>query len=120
MSKEINVYSWKVWRPLEIGQYKDLAELKRAFMGIGFWVGDCYDFLFQSPDFIVSTNRVRLNLVNPSIIEMGFLSGASYCEVSKRAVQLGLKMCMPEICIHNLIQYPTPIAGQRLFIPITD
>ncbi len=55
------------------------------------------EFLLDSKDFTTSKNIEDIDLVRLTVKDLGFPSGATTDEIYKRAEELGLELCPPEV-----------------------
>jgi hypothetical protein len=85
------------------GQSKDelLITLKSKDIGIN----ELGLIIFHHKDFITSATIEKLQTVEISIGDLGFLNGANTIEVYQKAVELGLKLCPAELGPHMRLQY---------------
>lgn len=60
-------------------------------------VGSDAQSLLESPDFTTSKNTEDVDLVRLTVGDLGFSSGATIDEIYKRAEELGLELCPPEV-----------------------
>ena len=87
---------FSIWKTIELGTYKDGDTIRVALKGKGFIVLSNAD-MFGQPSFVVSKTRTEVNLVNVSARELGFTNLATRPEIYKRAQELGLVLCPPEV-----------------------
>lgn len=55
--------------------------------------------------FIINPTKEKLQTVEISLADLGFLNGATTQEVYQRAQQFGLNLCPSELAVHMRLQY---------------
>lgn len=57
------------------------------------------------PSFVVAPEEVLIDLVRPSLCELGFKQGAVFADIIARALNLGLQLCPIEVGPQLRLQY---------------
>ena len=60
-------------------------------------IGEYANQFLESKNFTISKNREDIDLVRITVLGLGFKNGATADEIYKRAEELGLELCPPEI-----------------------
>jgi len=118
------ILRFEVWKTIEIGTGLQNADafcyaLKDNGCRISDWAKD----IMKKPAFAVSPEKVELNLVKVSVVELGFSSDATREEIYERAISMGLKLVPVEAGPQLRLQYPEQPYGEWLFMamePIKD
>ena len=116
--------TFNLWRTIKLGTGLVTADdfrraLKAAGHGIGVWAND----ILGQRAFTASTKETEVDLVVVSVAELGFPNGATRQEIYRKAQELGLILCPPEVGPQLRLQYPDQPLNERLLIgmePITD
>ncbi len=114
---EIVAKDFAPWKSVQIGAGLKTgddfrAAIKQAGMKIGDWAND----ILGKPAFTVATEEITLDLVRPSVADLGFPKGATRKDIYNRAQDLGLGLCPAEVGPQLRLQYPDQPAGEWLFI----
>ncbi|MDO8668450.1 MAG: hypothetical protein Q7K35_05190 [bacterium] len=85
------------------GKTKD--QLKAELTEKKIYVPDWINQLIDSPDFTIVERTETADLVLLAVDALGFSSEATTDEIYKRAEELGLELCSPEVGPHFRLQY---------------
>lgn len=114
---------FEVFKTLKLGTGLKTAD---GFLGAlndrGFRIRDSGKEILVRPGFKVSQKEIEVDLVDISVIELGFRNGATLEEIHKRAIKLGFALCPSEVGPQLRLQYKNQPEGEQLFIamePIT-
>lgn len=88
----------------EIGG-KTKAQLKAELKEKKVYVSDWANQLIESRDFTVLKSAETVDLVRLTVEVLGFPNGATTDEIYKRAEELGLELCPPEVGPHFRLSY---------------
>jgi len=112
----------EIWKTVKIGSFSNTdairEDIKKAGMKIGDYANDILD-KFSLP----VEGETEINLVLLSVDDLGFINGAKYSEICRRAKEFGLELCPPEVGPQLRLQYKDQPDGQWVTIamePITD
>lgn len=95
---------FETWQTIESGgRSKD--DLKKELEERGRKVGDYAAYLANSEDFKTSEARKSVDLVRPTVEELGLEDGATTEEIYARADELGMDLCEAEDAPHLRAQY---------------
>ena len=114
----------KAWKTIKLGTGLQTADdFRRALKDGGFRIGDRGNDILGKSAFTMATEETEVDLVVVSVAELGFETGA-YCEgIYKRAQELELELCPPEVGPQLRLQYKDQPMGECLLIgmePISD
>ena len=115
--------SFNVWKTIKIGTFKNAKELRKALKKNGFGISDKAKDILGKPAFIVAVVEEEIQLVNVSVADLGYKSGATYKDICAKAKELGLEFCPNEIGPQLRLQYKNQPKGEDLYIamePISD
>jgi len=88
---------FKIWKTVKLGTMKDADEFRKAIKALGYKIGDLGNDILGKPAFRVSKTKVKVDLVNVSVAELGFKDGAKLSDIYKKALGLGLQLCPNEV-----------------------
>lgn len=92
-------------RKIELGtDIKDGPAFTKEIKAKGMRIGDAESML-TSPDFKVVGTRETADLVELSVSALGFTTTTRYDALCKRALELGLELCPPEVGPQLRLQY---------------
>ena len=99
--KPSNAFS--TWKTLRLGVNKTAdayrEALKAARRPVPDWVSD----ILGNPAFVCAREETTLELLAPSVAELGFKDGATDSEARGKAFQMGLQLCpietIPALCL---------------------
>jgi hypothetical protein len=89
--------AWLIWKTIKLGTLKNVEEIRQALKASGNSIGDWANDIIGKPAFTVSETEQDVELVNVSVLELGFKQGACYADICKRAFELGLDLCPAEV-----------------------
>ncbi len=89
---------------VEIGG-KTKEELKAELQEKKIYVSDWANQLMESKDFEVLQSTETADLVRLTVEDLGFSNGATTDEIYKKAGELGLELCPPEVGPHLRLSY---------------
>ena len=115
---------FKVWKTIKLGtDFKTADDFRKALKDGGFRISDWANDILGKSTFKVVAEETEIDLVVISVTELGFKKGATREDIYKRAQELGLEMCPPEVGPQLRLQYKDQPNGEWLIIgmePITD
>ena len=118
---------FNVWKTINLGTFipfeKSADGIRKAFKKAGFTIGQGADSIFGTPKFAVYLMERQIQLVNVSVADLGFKSGATYKDICAKAKELGLELCPSEVGPQLRLQYKDQSKGEYLRIgmePISD
>lgn len=85
------------------GLHKD--ELLKELSNASVLLNDYAKTLFSSDQFVVSTDRRNVSIVEIAIRDLGFTNGASLQEIAERAREFGLMACPMDLAPYFRLQY---------------
>jgi hypothetical protein len=88
--------NFNIWRTIDLGGFKSVSNLTENVVAEGTKISKYSMFLLGSPEFSISTNKVKVDLVRLSVASLGFTNGAGLVEISTKAKNLGLALCPAE------------------------
>lgn len=115
--------SFKVWKTIKLGTFKNADEFCEAFKKNGFKIGDWGYEILGNPEFTVFSAEEEIQLVNVSVASLGFKNGANYEDICAKAKEFGLELCPSEVGPQLRLQYKDQPKGEYLNItmePITN
>ena len=88
----------KTWRTMKIGigDMQSSADFYRALNQAGH-ISKTHLALYEGFDFVAVPHETEIKLVQVSLGDIGFPYGATRFNIYRRADQLGLKLCPPEL-----------------------
>ncbi len=96
---------------------KSVEQLKQELIKNGIRVGSVAEQMMKSPDFTTSEFPKVFNLVILKVGDMGFKYEPTTAELYKRAEELGLALCPPQIGPELRLIYTDQPIGERIYIP---
>ena len=106
-----------VWKTIIVGSYRSAIALRDALVKQRIRIGDVAGQMMRLPDFTVTNASARIDL---SVLTVGQLvrrsDGATFAEIHAHAVELGLKLCAPEVGPQLRLQYRDQRLGEYLLI----
>jgi hypothetical protein len=97
MENPFPVKVWNTWKTIKLGTFKNVDDIRQALKAGGNNIGDWANNILGKPAFKVSETEQDVELVNVSVLELGFKQGACYADICKRALELGLDLCPAEV-----------------------
>ncbi|OGM94250.1 hypothetical protein A2524_01085 [Candidatus Wolfebacteria bacterium RIFOXYD12_FULL_48_21] len=95
---------FETWQTIESGG-KSKDELIKELEEKGRLIGADANHLLKSEDFKTSESREHIDLVRPTVKDLGFDNGATTEEIYARADELGLDLCEAEDAPNLRVQY---------------
>jgi len=95
---------FEIWQTIESGG-KSKDELIKELKGKGIKIGDYAASLLESKDFKTAGSRESIDLVRPTVKDLGFENSATTEEIYARADELGLDLCEAEDAPNLRVQY---------------
>lgn len=88
----------EVWKTVVLGAFGTMSEYRRELH----WKKRCVvegrvDKIFGRPWFACVEQKMEVDLVAPSIRELGLSSGAEYSQACARGLERGWALCPPEL-----------------------
>lgn len=112
-----------VWKTIKLGTgLKTADDFRRALQRGGYRIGDWANNILGQPGFKAATEEKEADLAVVSVAELGFPNGATRENIYRKAQELGLKLCPPEVGPQLRLQYPNQPKDEWLLIgmePIT-
>jgi hypothetical protein len=97
---------FKTWRTVKLGMGpKSLPDFRDAFRRFNCKIDSFAEDLLYGPNFVVSSEKMEIELVVISVAELGFKDGATRADIYKRALELGLELCPCEVGPQLRLQY---------------
>jgi hypothetical protein len=106
----------EVWKTIRLGTFKNADEARRALKSAGCSVSTWATNILGRPDFTLSETLQEVDLVNVSVEDLGFKNSASHADICKRALELGLKLCSPEVGVQLRLQWSDQPKGTFVVI----
>jgi len=69
------------------------------------YISDYARSMLQKPEFTINSKSEKLNLIKLKVQDLGFPGSATTDEIYKRANELGLELCPPEVGPHLRLNY---------------
>ena len=114
----------KIWKTIKLGAGPKTAdEFRKALKDSGCRISDWANDILGKPAFTVATEETEVDLVVKSVAELGFKDGATRADIYRRAQELGLELCPPEVGPQLRLQYKDQPRNEWLLVgmePITD
>lgn len=109
--------AFQVWKTIQLGTgLKNADDFRRDFTAGGLHIGDWGNDILGKSAFKVASKLTEVDLVNPSIAELGFKDGATFKDAYERAISLGLEICPNEVGPQLRRQYKDQPKGECLRI----
>ena len=113
-----------VWKTIQLGTGLKIAkDFRKAIKNSGFHISDWAGDILGKSGFTVVTQATEVDLVKVTVAELGFKEGARRDQIYKKAQELGLDLCPPEVGPQLRLQYQDQPDGEWVLIgmePITD
>lgn len=120
---QVVLAAFQIWKTIQLGTgLKSADDFRRDLTAGGFRIGDWGNDILGKPAFKVASKltEVDLDLVNPSVAELGFKDGATFKDACERAISLGLEPCPNEVGPQLRLQYKDQPKGEWLRIAMKD
>lgn len=115
---------FEVFKTIKLGTgLKSADDFRVALKDGGLRINGCASDILDMPAFTAVSQKTEVDLVVVSVAELGFKDGASRDDIYKRAEELGLEFCPPEVGPQLRLQFKDQPSGEWLLIgmePITD
>src|SRR5262245_32396784 len=111
-----------VWKRVTLGTYKSVGALRVALDSARVRIGDSADEVLGRPAFHFSQAKADVDLVVVRVADLGFNDAISLGEIYRRAGELGLELCPPEVAPLVRLHYLDQPVGEFLNVamaPIT-
>jgi hypothetical protein len=112
-----------VWKTISLGNFKNVDEIFKAFIRDGLKMDECASNILRSPQFVISSTKIEIQLVCVSVFDLGFEEGASYQNICDKAKEFRLEPCPSEVGPQLRLQYKDQPFGEWLRVamePISD
>jgi hypothetical protein len=117
MNASASIHKFDTWKTVELGTgTKTAAEFRNSLENSGMKINDGASQMLDSAYFTVSEKAKSVNLVNPTVEELGLSTGASRKDIIAKAISLGLELCPPEVGPQLRLQYKDQGYDNLLFI----
>lgn len=103
-----------VWKSVPLGVYKSADEYRKALEASSAHKFTWIDEIVGSPAFTCADKETQVELVAPSVGDLGFSDGAFDSKVRARALDVGLKPCPVEVLA--ALQLAAQDTGERVII----
>ena len=119
-----SISKFPIWKVIKIGIGLITADdFRRAFESLCHVIDDSANDIIGRADFIVSKFKKGVELVVVSTADLGFKYNASRADIYKRAIELGLELCISEIGPQICLQCKNMSHGEYFniaMLPIKD
>ncbi len=106
-----------IWKIVKLGTgLKTADDFRRAFKNLCLKIGESANDILGRAAFCVSKNKKEVNLVIVSPADLGFKSNTTRSSIYKRAKELDLELCPPEVGPQLRLQYKNQPSGEYLNI----
>jgi len=115
--------SFKSWKKIKLGNFKNVKTLKDAITNIGFQISKYANDIMDKPTFHLSLYEKEINLARVTVAELGFIGSARYDAICDRIRDFGYELCPAEVGPQLCLQYPDQPLNEWLavaMIPIED
>ncbi len=96
---------------IEIGG-KDAKQLEKELIKAGFKISDYAKFMMNSKDFKTQKKSEQANLVRLKVRDLFGNQSATTDEIFKKAAEVGLELCPPEVGPHMRLNYKNQPLGE--------
>jgi len=112
-----NINKFPIWKVVKIGTgLKTADDFRRAFKAICHKIGESANDILGRAAFIISKCKKEINLVIVTPIDLGFKYNTTRLNIYKRAQELDLELCSPEVGPQLRLQYKNQPPGEYLHI----
>jgi len=109
--------SFNVWKTIKLGTYHNVEALRNSIRSDGnINISDWANDILGKPAFTVALAEEEIQLVNLSVADLGFKSGATYGNICAKAKELSLELCPNEVGPQLRLQYKDQPKGEYLRI----
>ncbi len=106
---------FEVWKRIGLGTIKK-DEFPEVLKSQGYDISAGAWKILEDPGFRVASEESEVNLVKVRLKQLGFKKKTTFTQVYKRAEQLGLGMCPPEVGPQLRLQYPDQVPGEWIIV----
>ncbi len=106
--------SLPVWKTVKLGIYKSADEYRGALEANSTQKRTWVDEITGNPAFTCAGKETQLELVAPSVSDLGFSDGALDSQIRERSLNLGLQPCPVEVLA--ALQLTAKDTGERVII----
>lgn len=107
---------WRIWRTMELGTGLTPLDFRGALKSNGFFFNSRANDLFNNTSFTVAKRKIEVDLVAPSVFELGFPKGSTRENIYRRAQELGLKLCPLEVIPQLRLAYREQPKEEKLHV----
>ncbi|MEK7630610.1 MAG: hypothetical protein AAB417_01075 [Patescibacteria group bacterium] len=107
---------FQTWKTIKLGTGLKTADDFRRVLRDSCRIGDGASDILGKPAFTVCDTEMELDLVRPSVAELGFKDGATFKDICERGLEYGLKLCPAEVGPQLRLQYRDQPLGEWLII----
>lgn len=115
---------FNIWKTIKLGTgLKTAKDFHKALMSNGFKTSEWANEILGKLYLTAASKETEVDLIVVTVAELGFKRDALRDQIYKRAKELGLELCPPEVGPQLRLQYPDQPNGERVLIgmePITD
>lgn len=116
--------SFTTWRTIKLGTgLRTADEFRKDITDKNYHIGNQGNDILDNPAFTTSETEVKVELIAPTVAELGFKRGAKRADIYQRAISLGLEICPAEVGPQLLLQYRGKPMKEWLLIgmePVAD
>jgi hypothetical protein len=105
-----------IWRTTTLGSHKGVDSYRDALDAAKMKIGDAADEILGRPAFHYVKEKTEVELTLVSVAELGVESESRLSEIYRRATQLGLALCPPEVGPQLRLDYRDQPVGESLLI----
>ena len=105
-----------IWKTIEVGSLRGVRAIRKVLGYANCKVSDLASDILDKPAFKVATEKREIDLVRVSVSELGFVNGAHWIDVCKRAFKYDMDICPAEVGPQLRIQYDDQPIDERLRI----
>lgn len=106
----------EIFYTIKIGTHQNNRALKKTIISSGNRISPWVKDIITNDTFTLSRNKLELDLVAPSIADLGFKDGAYINDVYSYISRIGLEICPAEVGPQLRLQYTDQPADEVLFI----
>jgi hypothetical protein len=107
---------FRIWRKLTLGTHKGVNAYRNALDAAGIKVGDSADEILGRPAFRYAGTKTEVEVTLVSAAKLGVESESTLADVYRRARQIGLELCPPEVGPQLRLDYRNQPLGEALNI----
>jgi hypothetical protein len=109
----------EIWRTISIGRpnLRSSGDFRKAFTENGISLSRLADSMLNRLKLTVAADETEVNLVRPSIAELGFVHNEQPSQIYPRAIEgFGLELCSPEVALQLRLQYQDQPDGEIVVV----